>query len=70
MGGDPVFGAGQRSGDVIRDIREMLEALKKDGSDLSHLRAGKDSRCHLAISGRDSVQVFGACILGGPSQNQ
>ncbi len=29
---------------VIRDIREMLEALKKDGSDLSHVRETADSR--------------------------
>ena len=29
---------------VIRDIREMLEALKKDGSDLSHVRETVDSR--------------------------
>ena len=29
---------------VIRDIREMLEALEKDGSDLSHVREDLDTR--------------------------
>lgn len=29
---------------VIRDIREMLEELEKDGSDLSHVREDKDAR--------------------------
>ncbi|MCX2694296.1 phage antirepressor KilAC domain-containing protein [Pseudomonas sp. DCB_CB] len=29
---------------VIRDIRDMLDALKDDGSDLSHVREEKDSR--------------------------
>ncbi|ANY85961.1 Rha family transcriptional regulator [Pseudomonas putida] len=29
---------------VIRDIREMLEALEKDGSDLSHVREDLDAR--------------------------
>lgn len=29
---------------VIRDIREMLDVLKKDGSDLSHVREIADSR--------------------------
>lgn len=29
---------------VIRDIREMLDELEKDGSDLSHVREDKDAR--------------------------
>lgn len=29
---------------VIRDIREMMDALKEDGSDLSHVREDKDGR--------------------------
>lgn len=29
---------------VIRDVREMLDELEKDGSDLSHVREDKDSR--------------------------
>ncbi|MGH8379282.1 phage antirepressor KilAC domain-containing protein [Pseudomonas sp.] len=33
---------------VIRDIREMLDALEQDGSDLSHVREAKDSRGYTA----------------------
>jgi len=29
---------------VIRDVREMLDELEKDGSDLSHVREDKDAR--------------------------
>lgn len=33
---------------VIRDIREMLDELEKDGSDLSHVREEKDARGYTA----------------------
>lgn len=33
---------------VLRDIREMLDALQEDGSDLSHVREDKDSRGYTA----------------------
>ena len=35
---------GKKHKNVLRDIREMLEALRKDGSDLSHVREDLDSR--------------------------
>lgn len=35
---------GKQHKNVIRDIREMLDALAGDGSDLSHVREDKDSR--------------------------
>ena len=35
---------GKRHGDVIRDIRAMLDALEKDGSDLSHVRDDEEAR--------------------------
>ncbi|MGV8352337.1 Rha family transcriptional regulator, partial [Pseudomonas aeruginosa] len=34
---------GKKHKNVLRDIREMLEALRKDGSDLSHVREDLDS---------------------------
>jgi phage antirepressor YoqD-like protein len=33
---------------VIRDIRDMLDALQEDGSDLSHVREDKDGRGYTA----------------------
>lgn len=35
---------GKEHKNVIRDIRTMLDALEKDGSDLSHVREDKDTR--------------------------
>lgn len=35
---------GKEHKNVLRDIREMLDALEKDGSDLSHVREDKDAR--------------------------
>ena len=35
---------GKEHKNVIRDIRAMLDALKKDGSDLSHVREDQDAR--------------------------
>ncbi|ENG6208436.1 hypothetical protein AM433_004550 [Pseudomonas aeruginosa] len=35
---------GKKHKNVLRDIREMLEALRRDGSDLSHVREDLDSR--------------------------
>ncbi|MFK3973747.1 phage antirepressor KilAC domain-containing protein [Pseudomonas sp. NPDC087358] len=35
---------GKQHKDVIRDVRVMLAALKKDGADLRHVREDKDSR--------------------------
>jgi hypothetical protein len=35
---------GKQHKNVVRDIREMLEALRSDGSDLSHVEERKDSR--------------------------
>lgn len=34
---------------VIRDIREMLDELQKDGSDLSHVQETKDSRGYTTL---------------------
>lgn len=39
---------GKQHKNVIRDIREMLEELKKDGSDVSHAREAKDARGYTA----------------------
>lgn len=39
---------GKQHKNVIRDIREMLDELEKDGSDLSHVREEKDSRGYTA----------------------
>lgn len=35
---------GKQHKNVLRDIREMLDDLEKDGSDLSHVRETKDTR--------------------------
>lgn len=35
---------GKQHKNVIRDVREMLDALEKDGSDLSHVSEDKDRR--------------------------
>lgn len=40
---------GKEHKNVIRDIRIMLDELKKDGSDLSHVREDKDARGYTAM---------------------
>lgn len=40
---------GKEHKNVIRDIRAMLDELKKDGSDLSHVREDKDARGYTAM---------------------